>query len=68
MGYAHERIAQVDKRISEKEAAGSHIVRALGQANARTADHMMKATEDLLTKLVVKASQDVPGSFTREHY
>ncbi len=68
MGYAHERIAQVDKRISEKEAAGSHIVRALGQANARTANHMMKATEDLLTKLVVKASQDVPGSFTREHY
>lgn len=68
MGYAHERIAQVDKQMAEKEASGSHVVRALGQANARTADHVMKATEDLLTKLVVKASQDLPGSFTREHY
>nr|WP_173667652.1 C69 family dipeptidase [Lentilactobacillus buchneri] len=68
MGYAHERIAQVDKQMAEKEASGSHVARALGQANARTADHVMKATEDLLTKLVVKASQDLPGSFTREHY
>jgi dipeptidase len=68
MAYAHERVNKIDSMMADKEASGSHVVRALGQANARTADHIMTATEALLTKLVIKTSQDVPGSFNREHY
>jgi len=68
MAYAHERVNKIDSMMADKEASGSHVVRALGQANARTADHIMTATEALLTTLVIKTSQDVPGSFNREHY
>lgn len=42
-------------------------MQALSQANERTADRIMKDTEELLTKLVIKASENSRGAFTNGH-
>lgn len=66
LAYGHQRIAKVDKAVSGKK--GGELMQALSQANERTADRIMKDTEELLTKLVTRASDNSRGAFTREHY
>ncbi|KRL23389.1 C69 family dipeptidase [Lentilactobacillus kisonensis] len=65
LAYGHQRIAKVDKAVENKQ--DSALMQALSQANERTADRIMKDTEELLTKLVIKASENSRGAFTNGH-
>ncbi|GHP12772.1 dipeptidase [Lentilactobacillus fungorum] len=66
LAYGHQRISRIDKTVADK--TGGDLMQALSQANERTADRIMKDTEDLLTKLVTKVSDHSRGAFTRDHY
>ncbi|GAB6093534.1 C69 family dipeptidase [Furfurilactobacillus curtus] len=66
LGYGHQRIAELDQQLNG--LTGDELTEALTSANQITADHVMAATDELLTTLVAKGGNQVLGAFTRENY
>ncbi len=66
LGYGHQRVAEID--AANESLSGDALSDALTKANTETANHVMAETSILLGKVLAKAGNLVPGSFTRDNY